>query len=109
MTETEVTASQFELCMTRERSIVMTKLIMIFSYNLNHSWFYNNATNYRSYVLFLFLRFPENLRLIWEHILVKYVIFRRGIGIDRTTDYFIMEKLDMIIARIWGWFLNFIR
>lgn len=32
----------------------------------------------------------------------KYVIFRRGIGIDRTTDYFFMEKLDMIIARIWG-------
>lgn len=39
----------------------------------------------------------------------KYVIFRRGIGIDQTTDYFIMEKLDMIISRIWGWFLNFTR
>lgn len=32
----------------------------------------------------------------------KYVIFRRGIGIDRTTDYFFMEKLDMIISRFWG-------
>ncbi|KAG0498397.1 hypothetical protein HPP92_003088 [Vanilla planifolia] len=32
----------------------------------------------------------------------KYVIFRRGIGIDQTTDYFIMEKLDMIIARMWS-------
>lgn len=32
----------------------------------------------------------------------KYIIFRRGIGIDRTTDYFFMEKVDMIIARIWG-------
>ncbi|KAJ8432050.1 hypothetical protein Cgig2_001974 [Carnegiea gigantea] len=31
-----------------------------------------------------------------------YVIFRRGIGIDRTTDYFFMEKLDMIISRFWG-------
>ncbi|XXG59504.1 hypothetical protein AAC387_Pa04g1577 [Persea americana] len=39
----------------------------------------------------------------------KYVIFRRGIGIDRTTDFFFMEKLDMIISRIWGWFLNFTR
>lgn len=32
----------------------------------------------------------------------KYVIFRRGIGIDHTTDYFFMEKLDMIISRIWA-------
>ncbi|KAL2939525.1 Ketol-acid reductoisomerase (NADP(+)) [Bienertia sinuspersici] len=32
----------------------------------------------------------------------KYIIFRRGIGIDRTTDYFFMEKVDMIIARIWA-------
>nr|XP_010942348.1 uncharacterized protein LOC105060376 [Elaeis guineensis] len=36
----------------------------------------------------------------------KYIIFRRGIGIDRTTDYFFMEKLDMIIARIWKGFLR---
>lgn len=36
----------------------------------------------------------------------KYVIFRRGIGVDRTTDYFIMEKLDVIIARFWAWFLR---
>lgn len=36
----------------------------------------------------------------------KYVIFRRGIGIDRTTDYFIMEKLDVMIARIWSWLLK---
>nr|XP_010907972.1 uncharacterized protein LOC105034482 [Elaeis guineensis] len=36
----------------------------------------------------------------------KYVIFRRGIGIDQTTDYFCMEKLDMIIARIWMWFIK---
>uniref|UniRef100_A0A803MZH9 Aminopeptidase n=1 Tax=Chenopodium quinoa TaxID=63459 RepID=A0A803MZH9_CHEQI len=32
----------------------------------------------------------------------KYVIFRRGIGVDRTTDYFFMEKVDMIISRIWA-------
>lgn len=39
----------------------------------------------------------------------KYVIFRRGIGIDRTTDYFFMEKLDMIIARFWGYLLRLCR
>jgi len=37
---------------------------------------------------------------------VQYVIFRRGIGIDRTTDYFIMEKLDVIIARLWAWLMR---
>nr|XP_009609909.1 uncharacterized protein LOC104103691 isoform X2 [Nicotiana tomentosiformis] len=36
----------------------------------------------------------------------KYVIFRRGIGIDRTTDYFFMEKVDMIIGRTWAWILR---
>ncbi|XP_078159978.1 uncharacterized protein LOC144555495 isoform X1 [Carex rostrata] len=36
----------------------------------------------------------------------KYVIFRRGIGIDHTTDYFIMEKLDLIVSRFWGWLLK---
>ncbi|CAL9051337.1 unnamed protein product [Musa banksii] len=30
----------------------------------------------------------------------------KGIGVDQTTDYFIMEKLDMIISRIWLWFLK---
>ncbi|KAG9447277.1 hypothetical protein H6P81_013405 [Aristolochia fimbriata] len=39
----------------------------------------------------------------------KYIIFRRGIGIDRTSDYFFMEKVDMIIARLWGWFLRVTR
>ncbi|XP_065867065.1 uncharacterized protein [Euphorbia lathyris] len=36
----------------------------------------------------------------------KYVIFRRGIGIDRTSDYFIMEKVDMLIARLWAFILR---
>ncbi|XP_042012567.1 uncharacterized protein LOC121761045 [Salvia splendens] len=36
----------------------------------------------------------------------KYVIFRRGIGIDKTTDYFVMEKVDAIIARLWGWIMR---
>ncbi|XP_030512179.1 uncharacterized protein LOC115726450 [Rhodamnia argentea] len=39
----------------------------------------------------------------------KYVIFRRGIGIDRTTDYFFMEKVDMIISRIWAFILKLTR
>lgn len=39
----------------------------------------------------------------------KYVIFRRGIGIDRTTDYFIMEKVDMLISRAWNWLLHITR
>ncbi|CAI9777224.1 unnamed protein product [Fraxinus pennsylvanica] len=36
----------------------------------------------------------------------KYVIFRRGIGIDKTTDYFFLEKVDVIIARLWAWILR---
>ncbi|MED6105909.1 hypothetical protein PIB30_000037 [Stylosanthes scabra] len=39
----------------------------------------------------------------------KYVIFRRGIGIDRTTDLFIMEKVDMLIARFWAYLLRITR
>ncbi|GER33085.1 hypothetical protein STAS_09182 [Striga asiatica] len=36
----------------------------------------------------------------------KYIIFRRGIGIDKTTDYFFMEKVDVIISRFWSWILR---
>ncbi|KQK11333.1 uncharacterized protein LOC100835927 [Brachypodium distachyon] len=36
----------------------------------------------------------------------KYVIFRRGIGLDRTSDFFFMEKVDMIITRTWRWLLE---
>ncbi|KAK7396001.1 hypothetical protein VNO78_16669 [Psophocarpus tetragonolobus] len=39
----------------------------------------------------------------------KYVIFRRGIGIDRTSDYFIMEKVDMLIGRLWAYLLRLSR
>ncbi|KAG6499625.1 hypothetical protein ZIOFF_039415 [Zingiber officinale] len=39
----------------------------------------------------------------------KYIIFRRGMGIDKTADYFFMEKLDMLVARIWNGFLRFTR
>lgn len=36
----------------------------------------------------------------------KYVIFRRGIGIDKTTDYFFLEKVDVIISHLWAWILR---
>uniref|UniRef100_A0ACD5XH64 Uncharacterized protein n=1 Tax=Avena sativa TaxID=4498 RepID=A0ACD5XH64_AVESA len=36
----------------------------------------------------------------------KYVIFRRGIGLDRTSDFFFMEKVDMVITRAWRWLLE---
>ncbi|KAJ6956384.1 hypothetical protein NC652_007458 [Populus alba x Populus x berolinensis] len=39
----------------------------------------------------------------------KYIIFRRGIGIDRTSDYFFMEKVDMLIGRFWGFLLKVTR
>ncbi|XP_061343008.1 uncharacterized protein LOC133289154 [Gastrolobium bilobum] len=39
----------------------------------------------------------------------KYVIFRRGIGIDKTTDYFITEKVDMLIGRFWAYLLRLTR
>ncbi|KAF8400090.1 hypothetical protein HHK36_015965 [Tetracentron sinense] len=39
----------------------------------------------------------------------KYIIFRRGIGIDYTTDYFFMEKMDILITRLWAWLLRVTR
>ncbi|KAL3829429.1 hypothetical protein ACJIZ3_018231 [Penstemon smallii] len=39
----------------------------------------------------------------------KYIIFRRGIGIDKTTDYFFMEKVDVIISHFWAWILRVTR
>lgn len=36
----------------------------------------------------------------------KYIVFRRGIGIDQTTDYFLMEKVDVIISRVWRFLLK---
>ncbi|CAK7348124.1 unnamed protein product [Dovyalis caffra] len=39
----------------------------------------------------------------------KYVIFRRGIGLDKTTDYFVMEKVDMLIGRFWAFLLRVTR
>ncbi|KAF3337109.1 hypothetical protein FCM35_KLT17696 [Carex littledalei] len=39
----------------------------------------------------------------------KYLIFRRATGIDTTTDFFYMAKLDIIISRSWSWFLRKIK
>ncbi|KAM1009445.1 hypothetical protein FF1_044882 [Malus domestica] len=39
----------------------------------------------------------------------KYIIFRRGVGLDQTTDYFFMEKVDMMIGRFWAYLLRITR
>ncbi|WCJ40254.1 hypothetical protein M5689_021184 [Euphorbia peplus] len=39
----------------------------------------------------------------------KYIIFRRGIGIDRTTNYFVLEKVDVLISRLWTFLLKLMR
>ncbi|XP_050941604.1 uncharacterized protein LOC103491708 isoform X2 [Cucumis melo] len=41
--------------------------------------------------------------------LFQYVIFRRGTGIDRTSDFFFMEKVDMLIGRFWSYLLRLTR
>ncbi|KAJ0052140.1 hypothetical protein Pint_02506 [Pistacia integerrima] len=38
----------------------------------------------------------------------KYIIFRRGFGIDQRSGYFIIAKINTIIARIWRCFLTVI-
>jgi hypothetical protein len=40
---------------------------------------------------------------------LQYIVFRRGVGIDRTTDYFVMEKIDVIISRVWRSLLSVTR
>ncbi|XP_018718220.2 uncharacterized protein LOC104419098 [Eucalyptus grandis] len=39
----------------------------------------------------------------------KYVIFRRGFGMDRTTSCFFTEKVDLIITSIWAYILKLTR
>ncbi|KAH7427848.1 hypothetical protein KP509_10G063400 [Ceratopteris richardii] len=39
----------------------------------------------------------------------QYVIFRQGVGIDRTTDYFITEKIDALIGRFWEYLIQKLR
>ncbi|EEF49327.1 conserved hypothetical protein [Ricinus communis] len=39
----------------------------------------------------------------------KYIIFRRGIGIDHMTGYFVTEKVDILITRLWALLLNLTR
>ncbi|XP_044466490.1 uncharacterized protein LOC123196491 isoform X2 [Mangifera indica] len=38
----------------------------------------------------------------------KYIIFRRGFGIDQRSGYFVIAKINTIIARIWRIFLTII-
>ncbi|XP_065865943.1 uncharacterized protein [Euphorbia lathyris] len=50
-----------------------------------------------------FRKYPQdNL----PHFSDKFIIFRRGFGIDQMTAYFITQKINTIIARIWGFFLT---
>ncbi|XP_020248299.1 uncharacterized protein LOC109825809 isoform X2 [Asparagus officinalis] len=52
---------------------------------------------------------PDEIDVLEQNFLTyffQYVIFRRGIGIDRTTDYFFMEKLDVLISHLWASFLR---
>ncbi|XP_042406311.1 uncharacterized protein LOC121996413 isoform X2 [Zingiber officinale] len=51
----------------------------------------------------------NDLELNFLKYFFQYIIFRRGMGIDKTADYFFMEKLDMLVARIWNGFLRFTR
>ncbi|KAG2649755.1 hypothetical protein PVAP13_1NG130300 [Panicum virgatum] len=39
----------------------------------------------------------------------KYIIFRRGIGEDQTTDYFFKKKVDVIVSRVWRLLLRVTR
>lgn len=39
----------------------------------------------------------------------QYLIFRRGVGVDRTTGLFPNEKIDTIIIRIWHFLLTLVR
>ena len=36
---------------------------------------------------------------------VQYIIFRRGVGIDQVTDYFWMQKLDLLLESLWATFM----
>ncbi|KAL5581475.1 hypothetical protein UlMin_013917 [Ulmus minor] len=50
-----------------------------------------------------FMKHPkDNL----PHFADKYIIFRRGIGIDHTSGYFFKAKVNTIILRIWRCFLK---
>ncbi|XP_057445818.1 uncharacterized protein LOC130737960 isoform X2 [Lotus japonicus] len=43
------------------------------------------------------------------HFYDKYIIFRRGTGIDQTTDFFFTEKVNILIARFWECLLRITR
>ncbi|XP_050234091.1 uncharacterized protein LOC126682438 [Mercurialis annua] len=53
--------------------------------------------------------FAEHSNVMRPSYADKYVIFRRGIGIDHMTDYFIMEKVNILITRFWAFLSSLIR
>ncbi|XP_022148090.1 uncharacterized protein LOC111016855 isoform X2 [Momordica charantia] len=50
--------------------------------------------------------FTENPHDNLPYFADKYIIFRRGIGIDQMTDHFYDTKVNTIIMRIWTFFLK---
>ncbi|XP_024017818.1 uncharacterized protein LOC21390957 [Morus notabilis] len=50
-----------------------------------------------------FMKYPKD---DLPHFADKYIIFRRGIGIDHTTAFFFQAKVNTIILRIWRFFLT---
>lgn len=58
----------------------------------------------------LFTRyFAENPKDGLPQFANEYIIFRQGIGLDRTEGYFFTEKLDSLIARFWDSLLQKLR
>jgi hypothetical protein len=39
------------------------------------------------------------------HLTLQYLLFRGGIGIDQTSGFFFMEKVEMLVGRLLGWVL----
>lgn len=39
----------------------------------------------------------------------QYALFRQGVGMDQTTGYFFMEKVDSLISRLWDFLVSKLR
>lgn len=58
----------------------------------------------------LFARyFAENPRNDLPKFSNQFVIFRQGVGLDQTSDYFFNEKVDELISRLWDRILTKLR
>ncbi|GKV40702.1 hypothetical protein SLEP1_g48312 [Rubroshorea leprosula] len=50
--------------------------------------------------------FEKHSRDNLPHFAHKYIIFRRGFGIDHMTAFFVNAKINTIIARVWRCFMT---